>query len=62
MRVGDKPLRRQTRAMEIPPRKTKPRDVQLTRNTPRHRLKTSIQDINTILRKIGRPIGIYQTI
>ena len=41
MRVGDEPLRRQARALQIPPRQTHARDVQLADNARRHRLKTS---------------------
>ena len=45
MPVGDKPLRRQRRPVQIAPRQPNTRDVQLTDNTRRHRLKTAVQHI-----------------
>ena len=51
MRVGDKPLRRQTRTMQIAPRKPNTRNVKLANNTRRHRLKTTVQNVNSIIGK-----------
>ena len=50
IRIRDKPLPRQTRTVEIPPRKPNTPNVKLPNNTPRNRLKTTVQDINTITR------------
>ena len=50
MRVGDKPLRRQPRRGQITPRQTNARDVKLAHNTRRHRLQTTVQNINPIIR------------
>ena len=46
MRVRDKPLRRQTRTPQIAPRKPNTRDVKLANNPRRHRLKSTIQNID----------------
>ena len=45
--------------VQIPPRKTNPRDVQLTRQHPQGTgSRPAVQNVNTIIRQIGRPIGI----
>jgi hypothetical protein len=49
MRVGDKPLRRQSRSLQIPTRKPDPRDVKLANNSSRYRLKPTVQNINPII-------------
>ena len=51
MRVRDKPLRRQTRAVQVAARKSRTGDVKLAHNTRRHRLKTGVQNIRPIIRK-----------
>ena len=45
MRVGHKPLRRQTRTRQIAPRQPHARNVKLPNNPRRHRLKTTVQNI-----------------
>ena len=45
-RVRNKPLRRQTRTTHIPTRQTRPRNVKLTAHTSRHRLQTTVQNVN----------------
>jgi hypothetical protein len=51
MRVGDKPLRRQTDTPQIAARNAKAADVKLARNPRRNRLETIVQNIRTIVRK-----------
>ena len=46
MRVRNKPLRRQPRTAQIPPRKPRTRDVKLPRNPRRNRLQASVQHIH----------------
>jgi len=59
MRVRNKTLRRQTRAIEVPARKANPRNVQLANDTTRNRLKTVIQNIDTIRRKRSANRDVY---
>ena len=49
-RTRHEPLRRQTRTVQITPRKTMTRYVKLARNTHRNRLKLSIKNINPRVR------------
>src|SRR5262245_50656083 len=46
MRVGNKPLRRQTRTTQIAARQPRARDVKLPAHPSRYRLKTTVQYIN----------------
>src|ERR1700743_3053582 len=48
-RVGNEPLRRQTRPMQIPPRQSLACYVKLSSHTNRNRLKTIVQDIHTVI-------------
>ena len=59
IRVGDEPLRRQPRAMQIASRQSLPGDVKLARNSRRHRLKSIVQHIGPIIghRTSDRDIG-----
>ncbi len=45
-RVRHKPLRREPRAIQIPPRKPRSRDVQFPRYPRRHRLQSAVQHVN----------------
>ena len=45
-RVRNKPLRRQTRTANIPTRQARPRNVKLTAHTSRHRLQTTVQNVD----------------
>src|SRR3954453_17562106 len=49
-RVGNKPLRRQTRTTHIPTRQSRPRNVKLTADPGRNRLKTAVQNVNLRVR------------
>ena len=53
MRVRNKPLRRQPRTAQIPPRKPRTRDVKLPRNPRRNRLQASVQYIHPVIRQPG---------
>ena len=50
-RVRHEPLRRQPRTPQVPARQARARDVQLARNTRRHRRKMRIKDISLVVRK-----------
>src|SRR4030095_9861525 len=51
VRVRNKPLRSQTRSIQITTRQTQTRNVQLPNHTKRYRLKISVEDIDTVVRK-----------
>ena len=61
IRVGDKPLRRQTRPLQIAPRQSNPRDVQLADNTRRYRLKTRVQNIGPRSSRSGGRSGVRES-
>src|SRR5262245_21316047 len=50
MRVGNKPLRRQTRTTQIAARQSRARNVKLPAHPSRNRLKTTVQYINPRVR------------
>src|SRR5690242_40169 len=49
-RVRHEPLRRQTRSTHIPTRQPAPRNVKLTAHTSRHRLQTTVQNVDPRVR------------
>ena len=49
-RIGHEPLRRQARTAQIAPRQTRPRNVQLTSNTRRHRRQLTVQNVRARVR------------
>ena len=51
VRVGNKPLRRQARTMQITARKAQTRNVKLANNARRNRLKIEVQDVGPIVRE-----------
>ena len=57
MRVRNKPLRRQPRTAQIPPRKPRTRDVKLPRNPRRNRLQASVQHVHPVIRQSGARSG-----
>ncbi len=58
IRIGHEPLRRQTRASQITPRQTQPRDVQLARHASRNRLQAAVQHVDLKVGQTGRPIRL----
>ena len=52
-RAGHEPLRRQPRTPQIPPRQTRTRQIQLTRDTHRHRPQPLVQDVDLGVRTAG---------
>ena len=50
MRVRNKPLRRQPKPTQIAPRQPRPRDVKLPNNPRRHRLQSTVQNVNPRVR------------
>ena len=66
-RVGDKPLRRQSRTTHIAARQTNPRNVKLPDHTGRNRREIVIQHIGTVVRqrptnRNARPERIRRTV